>query len=193
MRASFARLTATLRALCYRPDFTDTRGDSPAALGNRIAAATIAYGRSDGSLEAQHYVDMGYTPVNEPLVVSQPGGTMHDRTFWQPLALGEVVVQAGLPVPASVQTFVGSQWGRVRPFALPKNLSAIDPGAPPTGDPSSAAYEDAAVDAIRHAAAGGRLRHRRPRTGTRSRTRSPTRRGRAARVGSRRTSGCTSP
>ena len=29
VRASFARLTATLRSLCYRPGFTDTHGDSP--------------------------------------------------------------------------------------------------------------------------------------------------------------------
>jgi hypothetical protein len=158
LRASFARLTATLRSLCYRPDFTDTRGDSPAALGNRIAAAAIAYGRTDGSLEAQHYVDPGYTPVNAPLVVARPGGTMHDRTFWQPLALGEVVVQGGLPVPAKVQTFVGSQWGRVRTFALPKDRAAVDPGPPTTGDPSSAAYKIAAVDAIRERAAGGSAR-----------------------------------
>jgi Na+-translocating ferredoxin:NAD+ oxidoreductase RnfD subunit len=153
VRASFARLTATLRSLCYRPGFTDTRGDSPAALGNRIAAAAIAYGRTDGSLEGQHYVDPSFTAANEPLVVGQPGATMHDRTFWQPLALDQVVVQGGLPVPAKVQTFVGSQWERVRPFALAKDASSLDPGPPPTGDPSSAAYKRAAVEAIRARAA----------------------------------------
>ena len=158
MRASFARLSATLRSLCYRPGFTDTHGDSPAALGNRIAAAAIAYGRTDGSLEGQHYLDPSFTAANEPLVVGQPGAPMHDRTFWQPLALGQVVVQGGLPVPAKVQSFVGSQWGRVRAFALPKDMSSLDPGPPPTGDPSSAAYKRAAVDAIRARARGQRKR-----------------------------------
>ena len=54
---AFDRLTATLRSLCYRPGFVSTRGDSPAALGNRIAAAAIAFGRRDGSLEREHYID----------------------------------------------------------------------------------------------------------------------------------------
>ena len=151
MGRAFDRLTATLRSLCYQPGFVSVRGDSPAALGNRIAAAAIAFGRSDGSLERQHYIDPSYVPVNEPLVVSQPGATMHDRTFWQPLALGQIVIQGGLPIPAKTQTFVGSQWGHVRGFALPvsKNGLPIDPGPPPLGDPSSAAYKQAALNVIR--------------------------------------------
>jgi Na+-translocating ferredoxin:NAD+ oxidoreductase RnfD subunit len=151
MAASFARLTATMRSLCYRPGFVGTKGDSPAALGNRIAAAAIAFGRRDGSLERDHYIDPSYVPVNEPLVVSQPGAVMHDATFWEPLALGSIVIQGGLPVPAKVQSFVGSQWGHVRGFALPasKNGVPIDPGAPPLGDSSSAAYKQTAVDVIR--------------------------------------------
>ena len=151
MAASFARLTATMRSLCYRPGFVGTKGDSPAALGNRIAAAAIAFGRRDGSLERDHYVDPSYVPVNEPLVVSQPGAVMHDATFWQPLALGSIVIQGGLPIPAKVQSFVGSQWGHVRGFALPasKDGVPIDPGPPPLGDPSTAAYKRTALDVIR--------------------------------------------
>jgi len=154
---AFDRVTATLRSLCYRPGFVSTRGDSPAALGNRIAAAAIAFGRRDGSLEREHYVDPSYVPANEPLVVSQPGATMHDRTFWQPLALGQIVVKGGLPIPAKVQTFIGSQWGHVRGFALPasRNGLPIDPGPPPLGDPSSAAYKQAAVNVIRWSARPG--------------------------------------
>jgi hypothetical protein len=149
--AAFDRLTATLRSLCYRPGFVSTRGDSPAALGNRIAAAAIAFGRRDGSLERDHYIDPSYVSANEPLVVSQPGATMHDRTFWQPLALGQIVVKGGLPIPAKVQSFVGSQWGHVRGFALPvsKKGLPIDPGPPPIGDPTSAAYKNAALNVIR--------------------------------------------
>ncbi|MDX6436293.1 MAG: hypothetical protein QOK34_1127, partial [Gaiellaceae bacterium] len=151
MGRAFDRLTATLRSLCYQPAYVSTRGDSPAALGNRIAAAAIAFGRSDGSLERQHYIDPSYVPVNEPLVVSQPGATMHDRTFWQPLALGQIVIQGGLSIPAKTQTFAGSQWGRVRGFALPvaKNGLPVDPGPPPLGDPASAAYKQAALNVIR--------------------------------------------
>jgi hypothetical protein len=149
--SAFQRLTATLRSLCYRPDFVSTRGASPAALGNRIANAAITFGQRDGSLEREHYIDPGYVPANEPLVVSQPGATMHDRTFWQPLAFSQIVVKGGLPIAAKVQQFVGSQWGHVRGFALPvsKKGLPIDPGAPPIGDPSSAAYKQAALNVIR--------------------------------------------
>ncbi len=158
MASAFAKLTATMRSLCLRPGYVGTQGDSPAALGNRIAAAAIAYGRRDGSLERRHYVDPTYVPANEPLVVSQPGAGMHDATFWQPLAFGRIVIQGGLSVPAEVQPFVGSQWGRVRGFALPaaKDGVPIDPGPPPLGDPSSAAYKQAALDVIRSSSRAGR-------------------------------------
>jgi len=154
---AFRRLTQTLRSLCYRPGFVGTRGDSPAALGNRIAAAAIAFGQHDGSLEREHYVDSSYAPVNEPLVVSQPGTVMHDGTFWQPLAFGQIVVKGGLPIADKVQSFVGSQWGRVRGFALPsaKDGVPIDPGAPPLGSSTSAAYKKAALNVIRWSARGG--------------------------------------
>jgi hypothetical protein len=151
MGRNFDRLTATMRSLCYQPSFVSVQGDSPAALGNRIGAAAIAFGRSDGSLERQHYIDPSYVPVNEPLVVSQPGATMHDRTFWQPLAFGQIVIQGGLAIPAKTQSFVGSQWGHVRSFALPvsKKGLPIDPGPAPLGDPTSATYKQAALNVIR--------------------------------------------
>ena len=60
VRVTFDELTRTMRSLCYRLDFTSTKGDSPAALGNRIAAAVIAYGRQDGSLERRRYADESY-------------------------------------------------------------------------------------------------------------------------------------
>src|SRR6266851_5605909 len=154
MRVTFDELTRTLRSLCYRLDFTSTKGDSPAALGNRIAAAVIRSGRRDGSLERLHYADESYIPVNAPLVVKQPGTAMHDPTFWQPLALDQTVAQNGLAVPGKVQTFIGAQWGHVRGFALPASRSGvpIDPGPPPIGTPENAAYKQAAVDVIRKSA-----------------------------------------
>jgi hypothetical protein len=79
---------------------------------------------------------------------------MHDRTFWQPLAFSQIVVKGGLPIAARIQPFVGSQWGHVRGFALPSSKQGlpIDPGAPPTGNPSSAAYKLAALNVIRWSA-----------------------------------------
>jgi hypothetical protein len=148
---TFGLLTSRLRSLCYSPDFTSTTGSSPAALGNRIAAAAIAYGEHDGSLEDLHYADPSYVPQNAPLQVSQPGSTVHDATFWQPLALGQKAAQGFAPVPADVQTFVGAQWGHVRGFALPPSAKGapLDPGPPPLGLPSSVSYQQAAIDVIR--------------------------------------------
>ena len=114
---AFTLLSGQLRALCLSPDFTRTSGSSAAELGNRIGAAAIAAGRNDGSNEALHYADPSYTPLNEPLVVGAAGSTVHDATFWQPLALSVKAAQGGGSVPADVQTFENSQWGRVRTFA----------------------------------------------------------------------------
>jgi hypothetical protein len=154
MRLTFDELSRIMRSLCYRIDFTSTKGESPAALGNRIAAAVIRSGRKDGSLERLHYADESYVPVNTPLVVAEPGTVMHDPTFWQPLALDQNVAQNGLTVPGKVQTFIGAQWGHVRGFALPpaKNGVPIDPGPPPIGTPASAAYKQQAVEVIRKSA-----------------------------------------
>ena len=151
VQGAFTLLTRTMRSLCYDPGFLEVGGDSPAALGNRIAAAAIEYGRKDGSLESRHYLDSTYTPVNQPLVISEPGTPMHDATFWQPLAFGQITVQAGFPIPALVQTFLGSHWGHVHGFALPASGKGlpIDPGAPALGDPTSARYKAAALEVLR--------------------------------------------
>ncbi len=144
LERTFSMLTKQMRSLCYAPNFTSTAGDSPAAVGNRIAAAAIAAGRHDGSNEELRYADPSYTPVNEPLAVGTPGSAVHDPTFWQPLALSQKAAQGGGSVSAGVQTFENSQWGRVRPFA-----KRVDAGSPDLGDASSAAYKQAAVEAIR--------------------------------------------
>ena len=151
LQTTFDELTKTMRSLCYRPGFTSSKGDSPAALGNRIAAAVIKAGLRDGALEAQRYADTSYTAVNAPLVVAQPGTTMHDPTLWQPLALDQIVSQNGIAVPGRVQSFIGAHWGHVRGFALPPSKKGvpIDPGKPPIGAPETAAFKLAAVEAIR--------------------------------------------
>jgi hypothetical protein len=147
-------LDATMASLCYRTDFTSTDGDSPAALGNRIAAAVLEFGKTDGALEEERYADPAYSPANDPLEVAKPGATMRDPNRWQPLALEEQISQNGLPIPGQVQTFIGPHWGRVRGFALPpsEDGTPIDPGPPPRlGDGvSDADFKRAAVDVIRY-------------------------------------------
>jgi hypothetical protein len=149
LQETFDELTRTMQSLCYRIDYVRTDGDSPAALGNRIAATVIEHGRGDGSLEQQRYVDTDYHPANAPLVVKEPGTTMRDPARWQPLALDQLIAQNGLAVPGKVQTFVGPHWGHVEAFALPASRRGLplDPGSPPA--PGDAAFARAALDVLR--------------------------------------------
>jgi hypothetical protein len=146
-------LDATMASLCYRTDYTTVDGDSPAALGNRIAAAAIEFGGDDAALEAERYVDSAYRPANDPLQVGSPGTVMRDPNRWQPLALGEQISQNGLPIPGTTQTFIGPHWGHVKAFALAASEAGtpFNPGPPPRlGDPATdAAFKEAAVEVIR--------------------------------------------
>lgn len=157
LQETFDELTSTMASLCYRIDYTTTDGDSAAALGNRIAAAAIAYGRNDGAHEALRYLDPEYKPANGPLVVEEAGTEMPDPNSWQPLALAKIVAQNGLPVPGKVQTFSGPHWGHVAGFALPRSSEGLplDPGpVPELGDPASDAdFKEAAIAVIRHSSA----------------------------------------
>ncbi|HEY0414891.1 MAG TPA: FG-GAP-like repeat-containing protein [Gaiellaceae bacterium] len=157
---TFAALNTRLRSLCFSPAFASTASGSPAAVGNRVAASIVAAGHTDGSLERAHFVDASYAPENQPLVLAQGVSTVHDATFWQPLALAQVAPQGLAPIPAAVQTFVDAQWGHVRSFALPSSARGLplDPGAPRLGDPSSRPYEDAALAAIREASGPAAVR-----------------------------------
>jgi len=152
--AAAEQLDAVMASLCYRTDFESTEGDSPAALGNRIAAAVIEYGRDDGSLENERYVDSSFLPANDPLPVAESGTEMLDPNAWQPLALDEQIAQNGLPIPGTVQTVIGPQWGGVTSFALPPSDDGtpVDPGPPPRlGDPlTDDAFKQAAVTVLRY-------------------------------------------
>ncbi|MDP0491672.1 MAG: vanadium-dependent haloperoxidase [Verrucomicrobiota bacterium JB023] len=110
-------------------------GDSPAAVGNRVAEAVLDFAASDGSREANGYNDPSYSPVNDPLIFKNTSSiSMTDPNRWQPLAFDFRVTQNGI-IADSVQTFVGSHWGGVRPFALHRendeSLLYLDPGTPP--------------------------------------------------------------
>lgn len=138
--ATQARLDAKMKALGLDKDDATTIGDTPVSVGNRIAAAIIAYGLNDGANEGNNYHDSSYQPVNDPLIVKRPGtdfgpGTvMADPNRWQPLALDFQISQNGIPIPGNIQVFVGSQWNDVKPFALRRsspNEVYIDPGPPP--------------------------------------------------------------
>jgi hypothetical protein len=150
LEATFDELASTMRDLCYSPDYVATEGSSPAALGNRIAAAVIAAGADDGSLEAQRYVDTEYRPVNTPLVVAEDAVDLVDPDRWQPLALAQIVAQNGTPIPGNVQRFIGPHWGGVRSFAMPEapDRLPIDPGPPPGIEDGDGAYAAAAVEVI---------------------------------------------
>src|SRR5437870_3342284 len=155
---SLSEFDDLMDSLCYPLNVTSTEGDSPSAVGNRIAAAVIAYGLSDGSNQAGGYSDPEYAPVNPPLVVAQSGTTIVDPNRWQPLQLEHMISQNGVPVVNGVQQFVGPHWGGVKGFALPageRDRLPIDPGQPPRlGDAATdQAYRDEALTVIRDSAA----------------------------------------
>jgi hypothetical protein len=153
LKTAQEELDATMASLCYRTDFVSTEGDSPAAFGNRIADAVLAYGREDGAHEEERYKDASYVSANEPLEVAKSGAIMNDPNRWQPLALAEQIAQNGLPIPGQVQSFIGPYWGHVKGFALPESEAGtpIDPGPPPRlGDPASDGdFKAQAVEIIR--------------------------------------------
>src|SRR5258705_6029104 len=132
----------------------------PAALGNRIAEAVIAYGQSDGSNEGVGLCypdDTGYVQLNRELIFKLPAtGSMVDGNRWQPLAFDFFVTQNGIPIGRSIQTFVGVGWADVAPFALgPEDLDRatglpMDPGPQPRlGGIGDEVVKDAMVEVIR--------------------------------------------
>jgi hypothetical protein len=152
---SLGEFADTMDALCYPVTVNTTDGDTPAAVGNRIAAAVLAYGLEDGSNQANGYAAPDYTPVNDPLVVNKPGTTMKDPNRWQPLQLEKMISQNGIPVENGVQQAVGPHWGHVLGFGIPEGGSAgvpMDPGSPPLlgGTPEQdTAYKEQAVEVVR--------------------------------------------
>jgi hypothetical protein len=149
---SILEFDQVMRDLCYPIEVTTTEGDSPAALGNRIAAAVIEAGLEDGSNEGEGYAS-DYEPVNPPLVVAEPGAEMTDPSRWQPLQLEHMISQNGIPIENGVQQFIGPHWGYVAGFALPDAGAdgvPLDPGPPPAlGDArTDAEFKQEAIDVI---------------------------------------------
>ncbi len=150
---TLAELAAHMNALGYDPDITTTEGATPAAVGNRVAASILEFAATDGSNESINYRDFSYDPVNEPLIIFRPGTTMVDPNRWQPLAFDIAFTQNG-QMADEVQTFLGSHWGSVTPFAMRLETGETiyhDPGLPPQlGGEGDAAFKEGSLEVIRH-------------------------------------------
>lgn len=141
---SYASFDAKMAEHGYNTAFTSTVGNTPAALGNRVAAAVIAYGLADGSNEGLGYANQHYAPINPPLVVALPGNPdIVAPNRWQPLALSFFIDQAGNIILGGYPPALSPEWGQVKPFALTTDDLTIhhrdgfdywvyhDPGPPP--------------------------------------------------------------
>ena len=151
---TLAALDAKMDALGYDKTFTGVVGDTPDALGNRIAATVLAFGATDGSNEANDYENQFYVPANPPILPALPGNPdIVDPNRWQPIALDFYIDQAGNPIPNGTPDFLSPEWGIVTPFALsPDDLTVYqrdgfdywvyhDPGPPPEfGGPTNLEY-----------------------------------------------------
>ena len=132
-------IRSQMEGLGYNPDFTSTLGDSPAALGNRIAQSVINQSLADGSNEAGNYATPAgmYVPVNAPLNFEEPGTAMVDPNRWQALHfLGGRIDQFGRPINEATQRHLTPFWGDVTPFAMTaadRSLNGVyhDQGTPP--------------------------------------------------------------
>lgn len=135
---------AQMGVLNYDINITTTVGNSPAAVGNRIAANIIAFGMTDTSNEQNDYANIFYQPVNPPLVVTLPGNPdILDPNRWQELALDFFVDQSGNVIPLGYPEALSPEWGTVPGFALSEDDLTVysrngddywvyhDPGAPP--------------------------------------------------------------
>jgi len=113
-----------------------------ASLGLYAADCYIRLGMRDGSNERNAYKNKNYRPVNAPMDPNLPGvQKMADASHWQPIVLQKEHSEE----KGSTNTggkFVGAEWGRVLPFALPENAAELrkrdghefliymDPGSP---------------------------------------------------------------
>ncbi len=134
---------ALMIELGHDPAYTETVGDDPAAIGNRIAAAYIAFGEQDNANERNDYANQWYRPVNLPIYPEEPGNLLERPNRWQPIGFEEFIDQSGNVIEGGVPPFLGPEWGGVTPFGLrPEQRTTshrdgrdwsfyLDPGSPP--------------------------------------------------------------
>lgn len=159
---SLAAFDARLKALGYDPAITNTVGDHPAALGNRVAANIIAWGLTDGSNEAGGYQDPSYVNPQPPMIVlfndgsvsEVPWGT--DPNRWQPLAFNAIPFSQNGLVADKIQSYLGVTWLQTTPFSLFRGNPAapwINVGPPSRlGSATDAEYKAGALQLIRASA-----------------------------------------
>jgi hypothetical protein len=137
--ATNTALDAQMDALGYDRNITTTTGNTPAALGNRIANTIISWGLNDGSSEANDHADFNYWNPQPAMIVLGDSGAVGgipeftDPNRWQPLALSTFIQQNGIPFPGTVQPYIGVTWLDAIPFSLARTNPAalwIDPGPP---------------------------------------------------------------
>ncbi|MBL9171660.1 MAG: vanadium-dependent haloperoxidase [Verrucomicrobiales bacterium] len=154
---SLAALDARMASLGYDKDVTTVTPSTPAGVGNAVAKAVSAWFLNDGSRQLEGYRDFpaaqgGYTSVNPFLMTGMRGAFPFDVNRWQPLAIADGFDDNGLP-NGPIQQYVGSQWPRVRPFALDREDASkpwIDPGPPPFLDgEGDAGFRSSVVAMIR--------------------------------------------
>jgi hypothetical protein len=125
--------TNLMTSLGYDPNDTSTDTRSPSGVGNVAAQAVLAYRHTDGSNQANGYVDTsGYVPVNSPTQINSP-------VHWQPLF-----------VNGKTQKFLTPHWGTVTPFALSSGSQFRPAG--PVIDATSSAYKSQADELIQYSA-----------------------------------------
>lgn len=154
---SLPALDAQMAALGYDTNNVSTDTSTPAGLGNSVAALVSAFFLPDGANQTTRYQDVppaqgGYAPINPALVTGLPGDTnIVDVNRWQPLAITNAFDQHNFPANL-VQTFIGSQWLAVRPFALARtnaNKPWIDPGLQPQiQGPGAARFRSDVADVL---------------------------------------------
>ena len=156
-KTTLARLKARMTALGFDPTNPNPDPASPAAVGSRVAATVSAFFLNDGALQSQGYRDEpapqgGYAAINLPLIVVNSGTFAANVNRWQPLVITNGVSQNNIPIDA-IQTFLGSHWLGVRPFALERDNAArpwIDPGPQPLlGGEGDARFREDVVDVLR--------------------------------------------
>jgi hypothetical protein len=153
--ASKTRFDNLMLALNCDKNYTATNyaAGNPADLGNYIGEKVIEMGLADGARENTNYNYIDYAPLNTALDMELSGNTtMTDPNRWQPLTIVTAFDQNGNPIP-SLQKFIGPEWGRVLPFAMPASSATHytrngadypvyhDPGTPPLLDTANAATQ----------------------------------------------------
>jgi hypothetical protein len=153
-----AALDAQMVALGFDAGITSTVGAAPANVGNRIAATILAWGLADGSGESNGYTDPSYWNPQPAMIVLSSSGAVGgipdftDPNRWQPLALSAAFSQNGIPIPETIQPYVGVTWLSATPFSLARdnpNELWIDPGPPSKlGTATDATYKAGALELL---------------------------------------------